>query len=109
MVSLNKNGQPKINPIYISDLIDIIKLIIEKDVSGILNVCGDDIISVEELCKVIAQIAGKENLRFSYKETYAQDLVGNNSHLCSTLNYKLNINLDQGLAYYFKWLKSLEN
>ncbi|GFZ33520.1 dTDP-4-dehydrorhamnose 3,5-epimerase [Clostridium zeae] len=106
-ILLNKNGNPKINPIYISDLIDIIKQFVENDVSGIFNVCGDDIISIEELCKVISRISGKKNLRFFYKETDVEDLVGINSHLCSTLNYKLNTNLEQGLNYYFKWLKTL--
>ncbi|MBK1813403.1 NAD(P)-dependent oxidoreductase [Clostridium sp. YIM B02505] len=105
VISLNRNGHPKINPIYISDLIDVIKLVIENDVSGIFNACGDDIISIEELCNVIVQITGKKNLRFFYKETDTEDLVGDNSQLYSHLNYKLNINLEQGLTYYFNWLK----
>ncbi|GKU25987.1 NAD-dependent epimerase/dehydratase family protein [Clostridium folliculivorans] len=109
VISLNKNGHPRINPIYISDLIAIINLAIENDVSGVFNACGDDIVSIEELCKIIAHVADNKSLRFSYKETDAEDLVGDNSYLCSALNYKLNTNLEQGLAYYFKWLKTLEN
>lgn len=109
VISLNKGGYPKINPIYISDLIDIITLFIKNDVAGIFNVCGDDVISIEELCKTIAKITDKKNLNLFYKENSVGNLVGSNKYLYSTLGYKSNTTLEQGLTHYFKWLKSLED
>jgi UDP-glucose 4-epimerase len=109
VISLNKDGYPKINPIYISDLIDILKLLIENDVSGIFNACGHDVISIEELCKKIANLTDKKDLKLSYKESNVGNLLGSSQHLYATLGYKSDTTIEQGLTYYLKWLKSLKD
>ncbi|QAA30591.1 NAD-dependent epimerase/dehydratase family protein [Clostridium manihotivorum] len=104
-VTLNKAGSPKINPIYIYDVINILKLAINLDISGTFNVCGDEIVSIESLCQKIAMICGEKNLSLCFKEFYENDLIGNNLKLKNSFNYKPEFNLNYGLTSYFNWMK----
>ncbi|WP_160670083.1 NAD(P)-dependent oxidoreductase [Clostridium sp. C8-1-8] len=107
-ITLNKSGSPKINPIYIDDVINIIKIAIECNLPGTFNVCGDEIVSIEELCHKIALVCGEKNLNLSFKDTYVKSLIGNNLKLISSFNYKPKFNLSYGLTSYFNWMKCVE-
>lgn len=104
-IILNQKGLPNINPIHVSDIVKIIKKVMEKDCSGIFNLCGDECISIEELCNKIALHAHVKNPKFIYRDNHVSNLIGNNEKICRLLNYKLNVNLDNGIDMYLKSLR----
>lgn len=96
-IYLNKNGLPIVNPIHIIDVIEIIKKVIETDISGTFNVCGNELISIEDLCIKIAQHVGIKNVKVVYHDRNVANLIGDNSKICSILNYQPKIDLDYGI------------
>lgn len=96
-ITLNKNGYPIINPIHIIDVSNIISKLLEIECSGIFNICGDECISVEDLCKKIAFNYNVERINLVYNNNYCTNLIGCNKKVCDFLNYKMNIDLDTGI------------
>lgn len=103
-INLNKNGLPIINPIHVNDVINIIQKLIETDCTGVFDICGNELISIEDLCRRIAFHANINKLNFSYKDNEVSNLIGDNQKVCSALGYKMNINLDEGIKMYLKSL-----
>lgn len=103
-INLNKDGLPVINPIHVTDVVNIIQKLIETDYTGVFNICGNELVSIESLCRRIAFHADIDELNFSYKENDVSNLIGDNKKICSVLGYKMNINLDEGIRMYLKSL-----
>ncbi|WP_315112783.1 NAD(P)-dependent oxidoreductase [Clostridium intestinale] len=96
-ITLNKNGLPLINPIHISDVINVLSKLVEVNCEGTFNLCGDEYISIENLCYKIASILKKDNLNLIYKDKAISNLIGSNSKICELLNYKMSTNLNEGI------------
>jgi|GEM_PF-1231622 len=104
-IMLNKKGQPIINPVHILDVVNIIKNIIRNDLKGTFNICGDELISIEQICRKIAIIENIDDAKFIYGDNDIDNLMGNSKKICRTLNYDMKINLDEGLRLFLTTLK----
>lgn len=104
-IILSKNGQPVINPIHIFDVINIIENIILNDSNGIFNICGNEFISIEQICNKIALIENIDAPQFIHGDNNIDNLMGNNKKICMSLNYNMKINLDKGLESFLISLK----
>jgi len=104
-IMLNKKGQPIINPVHILDVVNIIKNIIKNDLEGTFNICGNELISIEQICRKIAILANIDDAKFIYGDNDIDNLMGNSKKICRTLNYDMKINLDEGLRLFLTTLK----
>jgi UDP-glucose 4-epimerase len=101
-IILNKGGYPVINPIHISDVNTIINQIIEINCSGIFNLCGEELISVEDLSRKIAKHLNVKELKCIYTENNISNLIGSNKNILNMLKYRLQVDLDTGISMYLK-------
>ena len=73
-ITLNGENGIKINPIYVTDAAKAISRILDLKGEHIINIAGNDIVSLKELCLIIGEIVGKEPI-FKYNSTIQNDLV----------------------------------
>jgi UDP-glucose 4-epimerase len=96
---------PKINPIYITDVIDIIYESMSLDGQHTLNVAGDNIISIKELSNLIGKHM-KSKPVFEYLcDTNIIDLVGDNTKIKNIVGFTPKISLEEGIQNYISWLE----
>jgi UDP-glucose 4-epimerase len=97
----NIQGSPRINPIFISDLIAIIKEIIERGISGVINMAGPDAVSIRDLAEMIGRRLNKPVV-YEVGDAPAYDLLGDITKICSLLPDLQLTDLDEGLAPVFR-------
>lgn len=96
-IILNNEGMPLINPIYVMDLCNIIKGVVDKRLEGTFNVCGNEIVSVKELCEIIGNTVEIENVQFCFNGKDSKNMLGNNEKIQSVLNYSIKTTISEGL------------
>lgn len=101
-IVLNESGLPIINPIHITDVISIIKMIIDRDCEGIYNISGDENISIKDLCNLISNITNTKNVRYNYNGNNVKNLMGDNSKISELCNYRCGVDLEKGIKAYFR-------
>lgn len=57
-VTLRGEGHPRMNPIYVDDVAAIVVRALEIDVPPILNVAGDEVLSIREMANTIGEALG---------------------------------------------------
>lgn len=68
-IYLNCKGHPLISPISINDVIECIFLIIDKKVSGVFNLCSNEIISIGDIAsRIVTKCGSNSNLIYSNRE-----------------------------------------
>jgi len=77
-VDVVNGGQPRINPIYVDDLVRIIEHALTVPGSHTVNVAGDEIVSMVELAELVGQVAGRPpSFRYG-TDPRVSDLVADN-------------------------------
>jgi UDP-glucose 4-epimerase len=99
-VALSRNGQPIINPVHIFDVVSIIKNIIENNLEGTFNICGDEYLSIEQICRKIGYINNMDDVEFIYGNNVVNNMMASNKRICRALNFNMRVNLDQGLKLF---------
>ena len=79
-ITLNGGGRPRLNPIYVDDVVDAIVLALEQDAPQILNLGGDKVVSIRDLGEAIGEIVGAEPV-FEDGGAAEGDLVVRNDRL----------------------------
>jgi UDP-glucose 4-epimerase len=98
MITIEGNPGLCINPIYIKDAVRVFESALDRSVSGIFNVAGDEVVSILELVEHIAKVAQKDA---SIQHTKCQrpgDLVGENTRMKEVLNVLPKTSLHEGLT-----------
>ncbi len=98
-VTLNKDGRPRINPIHISDFVRIVSLVIEKELTGKYNVCGNEVLSLLDICERIREQLNAGEPHYVFRENETLNLIGSNRRICKALNYNLRMRFDEGIAF----------
>jgi nucleoside-diphosphate-sugar epimerase len=57
-VTLRGDGHPRMNPIFVDDVAEIVVRALDPDVPPILNVAGDEVLSIREMANAIAGVLG---------------------------------------------------
>ncbi len=96
-VTLNNDGMPLINPIHIGDLCNITKGVVDKRLEGILNVCGNEIVSIKDLCMIICGKVNIENVHFNFNGKSIENMLGDNKKIQNALNYHINTTIFEGI------------
>ncbi len=94
----------KINPIYVLDAVAAISNMMNFDGILTINVAGEEIVSIKELCLLIGKLIGKEPV-FKVVNEKQKDIVGDIT-LLKKLIYQPQINMETGIKNVL--LKSFE-
>lgn len=96
-VILNNGGMPFINPINIVDLCNIIYGVVDKRLEGTFNACGNEIVSIKELCEMIRSKFDVKNVKYEFNSNNCESMLGNNKKIISNLNYCIKSKLLDGI------------
>lgn len=92
-------GRPgqRINPIHVSDAIEVFPAALELDRSDVFNVAGDEIVSIRELVGVIEDATGEPAHIRHVDPEHEGDLVGDNSRMKELLGVQPRMSLLDGI------------
>lgn len=96
-IALNNDGMPLINPIYVGDLCTIVKKVVDSRLEGTFNVCGNETLSVKELCEIIRQKLQVENLDICFNGKEVQNLLGKNEKIQYISNNCIKTKISEGI------------
>jgi len=58
-IRLHGVGRPRMNPIYVDDVVDAIAVLLERDAPELLNLGGDKVVSIRDLGELIGEVVGR--------------------------------------------------
>jgi len=91
--------------LYIDDCIDAVRLLFESDFTGPVNIGSEEMVSINELAKIVFEIAGK-NLKIKNIKG-PEGVRGRNSDntlIEEKLGWRPNFNLKGGLKRTYSWI-----
>ena len=60
-IQLNRDGRPRMNPIYVDDVVQVVLRMLERCGSvGVLNVAGDEVTDIRAVSELIGELLGIE-------------------------------------------------
>jgi nucleoside-diphosphate-sugar epimerase len=86
-----------VNPIFVEDAIESFEPALRLESSSVINVAGDEVVSVTELVRLIGESVGKKPLTEHHTGVSSGYLVGDNSRMKTMLGVYPRTNLRQGL------------
>jgi nucleoside-diphosphate-sugar epimerase len=95
-IVLNEGGRPRMNPVYIGDVVDLVKALLAGAAAGTYNVAGDEAVSIRQLGERIGRIVGAEPRFEDGTGSPGGDLVCENSRMTTLISNHL-VSLDEGL------------
>ena len=93
----NPEGSPRINPVFITDVVVAVTGLIEQRFSGAINLAGPDMVTIRELAETIGRYLSKP-VTFDVGDDPPFDLLGDITWLRTLLPNLQMTGLDQGLA-----------
>jgi nucleoside-diphosphate-sugar epimerase len=96
-IQLNAGGRPRMNPIYVDDVVTVIERALESEGSRLLNVAGDDAMTIRELAETIGAAVGREPV-FEERTTAIGDVVTDNRRMRDVFGLSSLVRLEDGLA-----------
>jgi UDP-glucose 4-epimerase len=96
-VTLNGGGQPRMNPIYVDDLVAVLLASLGRDGHETVNVGGDEVVGVGELASRLAGVIGTEARFEEGAPEGPGDLVGDTTLLHDLYGPAGLVPLDEGL------------
>lgn len=93
-------GRPgqRINPIHVSDAVEVFPPALELDRSDTFNVAGDEVLSIRELVGVIEQATGEAAHVRHIDPEHEGDLIGDNSRMKERLGVRPRTTLLEGIG-----------
>lgn len=100
------DGQQTRSFLYINELLEGIERLMNSDITEALNFGSDELISINDLAKMIIEISGK-NLNIKNNLTKPQGVRGRNSDntlVYDKLGWKPNKSLKEGITSLYHWI-----
>jgi nucleoside-diphosphate-sugar epimerase len=97
-ITLNDGGRPRMNPIFVDDVVDAVQAALSGTGSQVVNVAGDDVVSIKELAELIGRVVGRDPVFEEGNSPVAGDLVAVNRRLHDLLGRQKLVTLDAGLS-----------
>lgn len=101
-ITIYNERYPKINPIYVTDVVWAIEKALCLKGPYTINLCGDEILSVGELALMIGYHLGMEPVFSDAKDERISNLVGVNARMKATLGISSLILLREGIEEVVK-------
>jgi nucleoside-diphosphate-sugar epimerase len=96
-VSLSPGGRPRMNPIHVDDAVRVLAAALELEGHHVLNVAGDEVVSVRELAELIGEAVGRDTVFEETSGGAAGDFVADTTRLHELLSIRPLIPLRTGL------------
>jgi nucleoside-diphosphate-sugar epimerase len=97
-ITLNAGGRPRMNPIYVGDVVRVVEAALVSEGDQLLNVGGDDAASILELGEEIGRAVGKEPIFEQGIGSAPGDIVCDNRRMHEQLEISDPVGLRNGLA-----------
>jgi UDP-glucose 4-epimerase len=96
--TITNGGQPALNPIYVDDLLVIIKKLIELKGYNIVNVGGEKAYTIHDMVQIIGKVLNIEPVyEFITDPGNQGNVIGDISKLKSLIDYSQRIDLESGI------------
>lgn len=95
-IQLNRQGRPRMNPIYVDDVVKVVLRALDRSAVGVFNVAGDEVTDIRSVSELIGAILGVEP-RFEHSDEDAADIVADNLQLHAFLGNTRFVPLREGL------------
>ena len=96
-VTLNDGGRPRMNPLFVDDVVRAVRAVLERDEHSVLNVAGDEPVTVRELAELIGRILEAPPAFENGSGDVPGDLVADTSRMHELLDLRPLVNLEDGL------------
>jgi nucleoside-diphosphate-sugar epimerase len=96
-VTLKAGGRPRMNPIYIDDAVRVFVEALERDGHHVLNVAGDETVSIRELSELIGECLGRKPVFEGAEAADAGDIVADTTKLHELFTLRPLTPLSEGL------------
>ena len=92
-----QEGRPRINPVFVRDVVEWVRRLIEVDAVGIFNLAGPEPTTIRALAERIARMLGTP-ATFEVGADLSGDRLGDISRVTRATGYAPRFDLDSGLA-----------
>ncbi len=80
-VSLRDGGRPRINPVWIGDVVQVLIASLELGGNHTVNLAGEDVLSIRDMATIIGEVAGRAPVFDEVPGSSGGDTVGDTSRL----------------------------
>lgn len=97
--------------LYIDDCIDAVRLLMESDFMGPVNIGSEEMVSINQLVDIAMEVRGK-SLSIIYDPKKPQGVRGRNSHnklIKEKLGWEPKYSLKEGITYTYNWIEEQIN
>jgi GDP-D-mannose 3', 5'-epimerase len=101
------DGEQTRSFLYISDCVDAVRLLMQSDFAGPINIGSEEMVSINGLVNMVTFIAGKDHIRITHVPG-PQGVRGRNSDnslIEEKLNWKPKYTLMEGIAKTYHWIE----
>ena len=96
-ITIEGNPGLRINPVYVRDAVRVFDTALNKPISGIFNVAGDEVVTIRDLVGLVEEVVDKDALIQHTKHHGSGDLLGENTRMKKLLNVFPETSLREGL------------
>jgi nucleoside-diphosphate-sugar epimerase len=97
-VQIYEGDAPRINPVYISDVVRMIMKLIRVPDQVTVNLAGDDVVSVRQLAAMIGAALGKDAVFSSRHDDSISNLIGDNTKMKAECAIIPAVSLAEGIS-----------
>lgn len=96
-VQIVNGGKPRVNPIYIDNVVQIMEQALDLNGHFVINVAGDQVVDMKELALLVGKIVGKSPVFEETTDTTTFDLIGDNQLMHRIFQLPSYVSLEEGL------------
>jgi UDP-glucose 4-epimerase len=96
-VLLGSGGRPRLTPIFVEDAVEVIARALPATGSQVLNVAGDEVVSIRDLAELIGSAVGRDPVFADARDGAPGDLIGRNDRMRELLGEHRLVTLEDGL------------
>lgn len=96
-VQIVNSGKPRINPIYIDDVVQILEKALTLGEHIVVNVAGDQTIDMKELAILAGKLLGRKPIFEEVTDNQTLDLIGDNQLMHEVFRPNALVSLEEGL------------
>jgi nucleoside-diphosphate-sugar epimerase len=96
-ITLNAGGRPRMNPVYVADVVRVIEAALESDGDQLVNVAGDDAATIREIGELIGRVVRRDPTFEESSAPVAGDIVCENQLMRVAFGLTKLTGLEEGL------------
>jgi nucleoside-diphosphate-sugar epimerase len=96
-VTLDDGGRPRMSPIFVDDVVEVIVRALGSDGHQLVNVAGDELVSIGDLATLIGSAVGREPV-FEQVDGASGDLAVDNARMHDVFDLRSLVTLEDGLS-----------